>query len=207
MRAPAEKWSARDSGEHYAGARFASERASQRDPRLVELLLRRHGARGTLLDAPCGSGRLHGALSRVGEHCVSLDISDSMLAAARASTSAALVRGDVARLPFRDRAFDAVVCCRLLHHLHEPGELAAAVAELVRVSRRLVIASFWDSASLPALRVRLGLKRSEGPRGRRAWSRAAIERALADAGTTTLEFRSTLRFVAQQTFVVAERVR
>jgi len=108
-------------------------------------------------------------------------------------------------MPFGDGAFDVVVCCRYLHHLHERADLDRAVAELVRVSRRLVLASFWDAASWPALRVRLGLRRGEGPHGRAAVERAAIESAFERAGARVIDWRTGLRFVSQQTFAVAER--
>ena len=102
-------------------------------------------------------------------------------------------------------AFDVVVSCRFLHHLHEREALERALRELLRVSRRLVVASVWDAASLPALRVRLGLKRSEGPRGRCAVRRRLIEELVTASGARVVDWRHSLRFVSQQAFFVAER--
>ena len=205
MSAPTDKWSGTHAGEHYAGPRFASRAAAERDPRTVERLLARHGVRGPILDAPCGTGRLTGSLARHGVPVTALDVSASMIAAAPRLENARFVRGRVDALPFPDRCFDVVVSCRFLHHLHDPEDLAAALRELVRVSQRLVVASFWDASSLPQWRLRLGLKRAEGPRGRRAISRAALERRVEDAGAKLLEFRTGVRFLSQQTFFVAER--
>jgi SAM-dependent methyltransferase len=129
-----------------------------------------------------------------------------MLEAFEDSPAPLRVQASLAALPFRERAFDAVVCCRFLHHLHEPEALERAAAELARVARRYVIASFWDSASLPALRVRMGLKRSEGPTGRVATSRARVAESFSRVGFRAVEFRATLRFVSQQTFALFERV-
>jgi ubiquinone/menaquinone biosynthesis C-methylase UbiE len=199
------KWSADDAGGAYSKLRFRSGRAAARDPALVAAILRDFGVRGRVLDVPCGSGRLQPALARSAAGVVGMDASASMLVAARSAGAKALVCADAERMPFADRAFDVVVCCRLLHHFHEQAELERAVGELVRVSSRLVIASFWDSASLPRLRVKLCLKRSEGPRGRTTRSRALIAQSFAAAGARALEFRGVLRFVSQQTFVVAER--
>jgi len=204
---PTDKWSAPKSGEHYAGARFASARAAGRDPRTVRRLLERHGVRGPVLDAPCGTGRLASTLASFGARVVSLDLSASMLASARASLPGTALQGSVHALPFRDRAFDVVVSCRFLHHLHEREARAAALRELARVSERLLVASFWDDASWPALRVRLGLRRDEGPRGRTACSRAEIAELVELAGFRVLDHATGLRFVSQQTFFVAERVR
>ena len=201
-----DKWSAPGSGEHYAGPRFSDARAAGRDPRTVAKLLRRHGARGRVLDAPCGTGRLTRALAQHEGPLVSLDLSASMLAELRAAHEHAALRGSITALPFRARSFDVVVSCRFLHHLHTSEERAIAIRELLRVADRLLVASFWDSASWTALRVRLGLRRSEGPRGRVAFSRAELECHVAAAGGRIVEYSTPVRFFTQQTFFVAERV-
>lgn len=202
-----DKWAGEAAAAHYAGARFANARAAGRDPRLVQRLLARH-ASGTIqrvLDAPCGSGRLAAALPHAARR-VHLDANLPMLETAReALEGGAALAGSLFALPFATRSFDAVVSCRFLHHLHGEDELARAVGELVRVSRALVVASFWDAASLPGWRVRHGLKRDEGPRGRVFRARAELERAFARAGAPVVEFAPVLRFVTQQTFLVARR--
>ena len=202
-----EKWAGGAAAEHYATARFANARAAGRDPRIVRALLARHApaAPARVLDAPCGSGRLAPALSGAARR-VHLDANLPMLETARTQLGdGARLAGSLFALPFADRAFDVVVSCRFLHHLHGADELERAVGELVRVSRALVVASFWDAASLPALRVRLGLKRGEGPRGRVYRPRAELTAAFARAGAPVLEFAPVLRFVSQQTFLAARR--
>jgi len=200
------KWRARDAGEHYRGPRFGSRRARERDPGLIAALLARCEAVETILDSPCGAGRLTTTLAPRCRALISADVSAAMLAAFDSAPTPRRVQASLAALPFRDRTFDAVICCRFLHHLHEPEALEHAATELARVARRYVIASFWDSASLPALRVRMGLKRSEGPTGRVATSRARVAASFARAGFRSVEFRATLRFVSQQTFALFERV-
>lgn len=44
-----------------------------------------------------------------------------------------LVIGDIQRLPFRDKAFDFIICAHVLEHVQDP---AAALEELSRVGRR-----------------------------------------------------------------------
>lgn len=190
----------------YSGARWSSDARRARDPRLVAALLARHLAPGPalLLDAPCGTGRLTPVLAARGR-TVGLDVSAPMLAEARRAVQggAAWVAGDVARLPFRDGTFDAVVCCRLLHHLREPAALEAVLRELVRVSRGLVIASFWDAGSLPALR-RAWL--GERPREtRRSLRRATLVALLARAGADVVGWKHSLRFFSRQAFVAARK--
>ena len=136
---------------------------------------------------------------------VGLDASPSMLAVARAEAApdAELLAGDLAQLPFGDSLFDAVVCCRLLHHLAESRALEDVLAELVRVSRHLVVASFWDSSSLPAWR------RSLFPGGREprrfARSRRAVAQSLDRCGADVVGWKHSLRFVSRQAFFVATK--
>jgi len=203
-----EKWQDARAGARYAGpSRWRTPRAALRDPMLVERIHERYGARPSMkpiLDAPCGAGRLRGVLERRGMRWVGLDASASMLREARSGPQpASLVRALAGRLPFKDDSFDVVVCCRLLHHLHDEDEVEAVVGELVRVSARMVIASFWDSASLHALRRRVGLRRSEGPSGRRAVSKRVLRRVFDAAGAEVVEFEHSFRFVSQQAFAVA----
>ena len=49
-----------------------------------------------------------------------------------------LIRGSVLELPFRDRSFDVVLECAVLHHVRHP---AVAVEEMMRVARRAVFLS------------------------------------------------------------------
>jgi SAM-dependent methyltransferase len=51
------------------------------------------------------------------------------------------VRASVLDLPFRDGAWDAVTCVDVIEHLCEPDR-ERALAELVRVSRRLLVVAF-----------------------------------------------------------------
>jgi len=204
---PESKWQSERGADHYASTRFRTPRARARDPRMVAAILRRYGANGprTLLDAPCGSGRLTPWLEQPGCVATGVDVSRSMLERARGAGGRRLVQASAAHLPFASGSFDHVVCCRLLHHLHEPEARLAVVRELVRVSRGLVIASFWDSASLPQWRLRLGLK-SAGPGDRRAVTRGHVADLFRQAGARVLAFRFSFRLVSQQVFAVARKL-
>lgn len=193
------RWQSEDAGAHYGTGRWASGRAAGRDPRLVRRLLGRCGALATVLDVPCGTGRLHGELRSRASY-TGVDVSAAMLAAAPADTR--LVRASAWALPFREDAFDAVVCCRLLHHLETREERATLVAELARVARRYVIASFWDAGSWHAWRRRTG--RRGGHDHRRAVPRAELRALLEEAGARPVAFAHSFRFVSQQAFVLAE---
>ncbi|HED64784.1 MAG TPA: class I SAM-dependent methyltransferase [Planctomycetes bacterium] len=197
------RWQASGTGTWYDAQRWSRNR--ERDPRTVDKLLSKFlpssgNGYASLLDAPCGTGRLRATIEHHGSF-IGLDASLSMLAAARRSDPSRLLAGDVERLPFADRTFDAAISCRLLHHLMDPDALARAVRELVRVSKRLVLASFWDAGTLEARRRRLPLTRR--PRHRGWHSRGEIRTAFGEAGAETIHFEQRIRFVSQQTWVVA----
>ena len=108
-------------------------------------------------------------------------------------------------LPFADDSFGTVLCCRLLHHLAEPERRAGLVRELVRVSSDLVLASFWDAASLHAWRRRLGLRRGRHPDRRTAVALHVLRAEFEAAGAEVLEVRHSLRFVSSQAFLAARK--
>ena len=208
------KWQGPGCAEHYARSRFKSRRAAGRDLECVRDLLDELAGPGRierLLDVPCGSGRLSRELAARARRYVGADASRPMLreaapAFAELAQPALAIEARAPDLPFLDASFDVIVACRFLHHLHDEQALARTIAELARVSRGLVIASFWDASSLPQWRRNLGLKRGEGPRGRVAVSRERIRACFLAAGAEVVAWRATLRFVSQQTFVAA-RVR
>lgn len=193
-------WASAEAAVRYSRGRFSTARAAGRDPATVARLLRRHLGGERVLDVPHGTGRLAPALA--GLRWIGLDRSAAMLSEARAAHPAPLVLGALERLPFQDDAFDAVVCCRLLHHLDEERELPAAVRELVRVSRDLVLASFWDAGSLHGWRRRAGLRREPS---RRPVTKRRLEQTFLAAGARVVGYAHGLRFVSMQTFAVARK--
>ena len=93
----------------------------------------------SVLDAGCGEGELLRRGVLTGVPTVSLDRSRQALAEIRTHAQGCQpVCGSVLRLPFARASFDAVVCLEVLEHLADP---AAAVEELLRVSRRAVVLS------------------------------------------------------------------
>jgi SAM-dependent methyltransferase len=90
----------------------------------------RPGAR--LLDAGCGSGRMAIPLARAGYRVIGMDLVRGGLLEMRGKADVDAVEGDVRTLPFRDGAFDAVVCYDVLQHLLEP-ERRTATSEVLRV--------------------------------------------------------------------------
>jgi len=197
---PLAKWQRTGSGEHYRAGRWRSARAAGRDPGLVAALLAplALSPRARILDVPCGTGRLAQTLAPAGAY-VGADVSPEMLA----QGSGARVCASAAALPFEDASFELVVCCRLLHHVHDQARWQALADELVRVSSAWLLVSFWDAHSLPAWRKRHGLKRTADQRG--AIAKVDVEQRLAQAGAHVVRYRHSFRFLSQQTFALARK--
>ena len=129
---------------------------AQRNPgraaRELQLLQRVWPGRAgeTVLDLPCGTGRLAAWLAgTAGHRVVQADGAAAMLREARARGDAAdsAVQADALSMPFRDGAVDGVVMFRFLHHL-PAGASDRAIAEACRVARRFVVVSFFHPCSL-----------------------------------------------------------
>lgn len=71
-----------------------------------------------VLDLGCGPGDGASRLNALGATAIGLDYSDGMLETARKDSNNAgrLTRGDAGRLPFKDGAFDKIVCTNSFHH-------------------------------------------------------------------------------------------
>jgi ubiquinone/menaquinone biosynthesis C-methylase UbiE len=124
-------------------ARAFARSPLQRDPerlrRLLDVARPVPGERA--LDVACGPGIVVAGLRAAGLSAVGIDLTAEMIREARAAsgTGGAYVRGDVARLPFRDRAFDLVICRNTFHHLGDPAAVAREMARVTRGGGRVVI--------------------------------------------------------------------
>lgn len=115
----------------------------------------------SLLDIPCGTGKLAPVLGGRAKRIVAADVSEAMMELARASyTGVAGFEGfrvaDAEELPFKDGEFEVVVCLRLLHRVPQ-GLRRKMVRELARVSSRFVILSLGIVD--PAQQLRLDLRK------------------------------------------------
>ncbi|MGD2044594.1 MAG: class I SAM-dependent methyltransferase [Gemmatimonadota bacterium] len=121
----------RDVEEFYT-RRYTHPPGSMRDYRTY---LRTVGARtgGRLLDIGCGEGFLLRDAEQVGLDPFGVEIAPNAVALARARTpSAGLARAAGEALPFRDAAFDVVMCLGSLEHFLDP---AVGISEVARVLR------------------------------------------------------------------------
>ncbi|GGZ90160.1 methyltransferase [Streptomyces subrutilus] len=109
-----------------------------------------------VLDAGCGTGRALPALRAAvgpGGAVLGADLTPQMLAAAQRAGRAAdgaLLLADVARLPLRDGALDAVFAAGLIAHLPDPGANLRELARVVRPGGRLALFHPIGRAALAA---------------------------------------------------------
>lgn len=137
------------SSDAYA-ARFSGPTGAwmlQVQERIVVRLLSESSTK-TVLDVGGGHGQLAGPLCRNGYAVTVLASSDSCKRRVAGLVDAGQCRfqvGNVVRMPFSDRAFDAVVCVRLLPHC---GAWPALIAELCRVAAKAVVVDYPTTRSL-----------------------------------------------------------
>ena len=171
------------------------------DGALLARLLGGPSALGTILDLPTGTGRLVDALARGDRRVTGADRSLQMLRACPGI--ARVVQADARHLPFRDDAFDGVVCMRFLFHLRNPAERQAVLSEMARVARRLVVVQVRHRANAKQsgrwLRSRVGLSRRWKP----APSRAELEAELCGAGLVLERAQPVSRLWSDKLLLVA----
>ena len=120
--------------------------------KLIEKILEDQGKTESLLDIPCGGGRLSPFLEKNTKCIIETDIAYGQLLYGQQNSKLSIpqiwLRASALKLPLKDASVDGSVCIRLSHHLHSEQERIYLIKELLRVSRRFVILSFNDSYSL-----------------------------------------------------------
>jgi ubiquinone/menaquinone biosynthesis C-methylase UbiE len=109
-----------------------------------------------ILDAGCGNGVLYDILAGRSIIYTGLDVSAKLLKIAQArikrldkKARAKFVKGEVTKLPFKDKSFDLVFNLAVLHHVPSEVLRQTAVAELHRVlkSGGKATTTAWNLAS------------------------------------------------------------
>jgi len=106
--------------------------------------------------------------------------------ASRADVPRVWMTASAFHIPLRDASVDGTVCVRLVHHLPSAAERERLFAELLRVSRRFAIVTFFDRNSLKHLTWRL----------RHPFSRKARKPALAGSEVDALARAQGARLVS-----------
>ena len=86
----------------------------------------------TLLDVGCGTGWFSASACKWGARVTSLDLGERLLSKVAKKCDSDRIVGNILELPFRDQAFDIVVCSEVIEHTANPPR---ALEELQRVLR------------------------------------------------------------------------
>jgi SAM-dependent methyltransferase len=177
-----ERFQASNIGEAYKQRyqrRWSKRCATRREIHLIERLLASQPHCSRVLDIPCGGGRVSGPLTKAADLVLQTDVSlGQVLMARRTMGSEGRIIWFTASaflIPLKDGAVDGTVCNRLTHHLPSAAEMERLICELLRVSTRFVILSYYNHNSLKSLGRRLRGK-YPGHTLRRADLRALAER-------------------------------
>ncbi len=126
-------------------------------------LIRRHldkvGHSRVILELPCGGCRITPAFADAADLIIESDIAIGQLrygrATSKVTTPRAWMTASAFHIPLRDNSVDGTICIRLAHHLPTAAERDRLFQELLRVSKRFVIVTFFDHYSLKNLTRRI----------------------------------------------------
>lgn len=136
----------------------------------LDELIRRTGPAETLIDLPCGTGRMFEMLAHRARTITAIDAAPPMLELARVrripsrTDPITCLHARAESLPLPDASVDVVFCHRLLHHFKERDRRQAIMNELCRVARRGLLLTFWSTGNLRSARESQRIARGEARR-------------------------------------------
>lgn len=179
-----------------------------REKSLLASLLKRTGLNDRVLDVPCGAGRLSPVIAAHARKLFEVDYSLEMLKLCRrnaVSYKPFTAQASAFQLPFGDRTFDLAISIRLSHHIPDRDARRDHVREMLRVSRRFVLLTFFGEESLKNrlrnLYRRLGGKK----RPKHTLSRAEVAEVARSAGFRVLASKSISPALSGHFFTLLER--
>ena len=155
----------------------------------------------TMLDAPCGTGRMTGEF--LDKRITALDVSASMLKHVQSMQGVhSVLQGDIEKLPFPDGTFQLVLSVRFLHHLPDEGTLERCLTELARVSSGHVLVTYFDTFALQNLRRWFKQRRRKRPGHRLSRSWSTFSEIARRAGLEPVKRRCSAPGFSEQWFVL-----
>ena len=192
-------------------ANFAGRVFDRLEKRALRAMVRQvlsHTPTPSVLDVPCGTGRITELLLQEGLNTTGGDISTQMIDVAqrklrRFGRQVTFQQLDLDALALPENSFNLVTCIRLFHHLHT-DERATVLEQLARVSNRYVIINV--SYSSPYYRLRRQVKRCLGQgvsRTSTTWRQ--LEHEAAYAGLRISSWRFVLPGISEDMIVLLEK--
>jgi len=157
------------------------KRADKLEKALLRQLLNTLPDARSLLEVGCGTAHFTRWFESLELECSGLDLSHLMLREAKKLwMNKSLLRGESARLPFKDGSFDVVVFIACMEYMADPVKV---LTEASRVARKGIIVGLMNKWSLPTIRRIVQVKMGKNPfyKGARFYSVLEIKRLLRDA--------------------------
>jgi ubiquinone/menaquinone biosynthesis C-methylase UbiE len=201
----------------YAQRKNAPTRRNLREWTCIEHALHGVPAGAHVLDLPCGTGRLGPLLAAKGFRVTAADYSEHMIEQATAAflsrsgyeqlpEDIRFVRQDVMQTDFPDGAFDAVIFNRLLHHYPTPELRRRALRELSRVTKGVLVASYFSNFALSALKFHASNRlKGKTPTDRIPIFFGALKKDLDDVGLRCTGTFAVRYGLSPQTYLRLER--
>src|SRR6266545_3028673 len=99
----------------------------------------------TVLDSPCGTGRLINFLKLNGINVIGLDYSEAMLKKSLTNIYIPLIRSDMFHLPIKDSSVDCVVSLRFFFHYMNVEPIFREVHRVLRNGGMMIFDTFnWS---------------------------------------------------------------
>ena len=134
---------------------FLKRMSTRREFSLIQQLLGTQPHCQTLLEVPCGGGRLSSQLVSATDMLIQADIASGQIEYLLQTNPLTLqniqhasMTASAFQMPFHDARIDGLVCIRLSHHVSTVAQREALLEELLRVAKRFVIMTFFDQNSL-----------------------------------------------------------
>lgn len=192
---------------YYAGRhqkRLGRRLAAWRERRVIASALRSLGPITSVLDIPSGDGKCLPILATFRFRVTPADVSWQALEQGRVHyprfkhTPTPLV-AEITRIALADESVDAVLCARVVEHLHLPADRISLLQELARVVRVGCVVSFFDAASLKyRRRLRRRLRKSRTGY-RHAVTRQQFAAEARQAGLRCASMHALLRYHSELT--------
>lgn len=161
---------------------------------------------GSVLDIPCGTGKLGRTLSSYPVSITAADISPEMMGLARDEYDPEKISDfivcDAADLPLSSSSLDSIVCLRLTQRL--PVEYRGRIlAEFRRVARKYLVVSYSLRSPWHDLRNRFRWTYDRSNPTFFPASRSCVENELKEAGFEIIRIRAVLPMLSSQVIVTA----
>ena len=126
--------------------------STMREHQILKHLLQQQKHCTTMLEIPCGGGRISPQLIGATDLLIQADIGLGQILYAitkdKLNINQIWMTASAFRIPLQDSSVDASVCVRLSHHLTTVKQRESLLVELLRVSRRFVIMTYFDYNSI-----------------------------------------------------------